>query len=360
MTQSRIKNIFFFLGIVAVVIMCFTFDVSFVELWNYICQAGYWLIAILALWGVLYMLNAWAWQVIIRGSGPCPVSYGHLLKLTVSGFALNYTTPIGLLGGEPYKIMEMTKHVGVQRATSSVVLFAMMHVFAHFCFWTTSIVLYLVLVMMNLLPLNVGMGIVLALSAVFCGGGIYLFIKGYKNGMVVKLIHFISKIPGLKNWGRRFEATHHDDLQKIDRQIAELHGQERLTFYKSLLLEYVGRISQSFEIMFMLILFGVDEKLCTMYDGLCTMDNSPFLIFNFQFSIFNLLFLYSFLILSFTSLFANILGFLPLQLGGREGGFALSVAQLGLTSSVGIFISIICRVREIFWAVIGLALMKVR
>ncbi len=335
MTQRKVKNIFFVIGIVAVVMMCFTFNVSFVELWGYIQQAGYWLVAILALWGVLYMLNAWAWMVIVKGSGPCPVSYAYLLKLTVSGFALNYTTPIGLLGGEPYKIMEMTKHVGVQRATSSVVLFAMMHVFAHFCFWTTSVVLYVLLACMGLLPMNVGTGIVLLLMTLFCSGGIYLFVKGYKNGMVVRLIHFVSKLPGLKRWGRNFEEAHHEDLVKIDRQIAELHSQERWTFYKSLLIEYVGRICQSFEIMFMLILFGVN-------------DESSLLVF-----------CKSFLILSFTSLFANILGFLPLQLGGREGGFALSVSQLGMTSGLGLFISIICRVREIFWAAIGLGLMKV-
>jgi hypothetical protein len=46
-----------------------------------------------------------------------------------------------LLGGEPYKIMEMTKHVGVQRATSSVVLFAMMHVFSHIWYWLTAVAL---------------------------------------------------------------------------------------------------------------------------------------------------------------------------------------------------------------------------
>ena len=72
-----------------------------------------------------------------------------------------------------------------------------------------------------------------------------------------------------------------------------------------------------------------------------------------------LTFVYAFLILSFTSLFANLLFFLPLQLGGREGGFAMSVAQMGMTADIGMFISIICRVRELFWTAIGLLLMKV-
>ena len=70
-------------------------------------------------------------------------------------------------------------------------------------------------------------------------------------------------------------------------------------------------------------------------------------------------FIFSFLILSFTSLFANLLFFLPLQLGGHEGGFAMSVAQMGMTSDIGMFVSIICRVRELFWTAIGLLLMKV-
>ena len=32
------NNFFFFLGIVCVVVMLFTFDVSFVELWGHICR----------------------------------------------------------------------------------------------------------------------------------------------------------------------------------------------------------------------------------------------------------------------------------------------------------------------------------
>ena len=332
--KSKTRNIFFAFGLIAVIVMLFTFKVSFAQLWADICHAGYWLIAILFLWVFLYIMNAWTWRIIIRGSGPCPISFWRILKLTITGFALNYATPAGLMGGEPYKIMELKPYIGTQRATSSVLLFAMMHIFAHFWFWTTSIVVYLVLVAFGILPINIGMGIVLLLMTCFCGAGIYLFIRGYKKGMVVKLIRFISHIPGLKRWARTFADKHQEDLQKIDRQISELQGQNQRSFYGSFALEYVGRVLQSFEIYFMLLLFDAGTG-----GGLT--------------------FIYAFLILSFTSLFANLLFFLPLQLGGREGGFAMSVAQMSMTADIGLFISIICRVRELFFTALGLLLMKV-
>ena len=331
--QTKTRNIFFAFGLIAVVVMLFTFKVSFAQLWASILRAGYWLWAILALWVVLYTMNAWTWRIIIRGSGDCPIPFWKILKLTITGFALNYATPAGLMGGEPYKIMELKPHIGTQRATSSVLLFAMMHIFAHFWFWATSIVVYIALALWDLLPLGTGMAIVLLFMLGFCGGGIYLFIRGYKNGMVVKLIRFIGHIPGLKNWARRFAESHQEDLQKIDVQISELQSQNQRSFYASFALEYVGRILQSLEIYFMLLLFDAGTG-----GGLTLV--------------------YAFLILSFTSLFANLLFFLPLQLGGREGGFAMSVAQMGMTADIGMFVSIICRVREIFFTAIGLLLMK--
>ena len=70
-------------------------------------------------------------------------------------------------------------------------------------------------------------------------------------------------------------------------------------------------------------------------------------------------FLHSILILAFTTLFANLIGFLPMQLGVQEGGFVLSIAALGLSAALGIFVSIICRVREIIWIAFGLAFMRI-
>lgn len=332
--KNKTRNIFFAFGVAAIIVMLFTFKVSFAQLWADIMTAGYWLVAILLLWFFLYAMNALTWRTIILGSGDCPIPFWKLMKITITGFALNYATPAGLLGGEPYKIMEMKPYIGAQRATSSVLLFAMMHIFSHFWFWTTSIVVYLALAAMGYLSLQAGMGVILFLMSLFCFAGLYLFTKGYKNGMVVKLISIVKKIPGLKKWATQFAEQHKEDLEKIDVQISELQSQNKKSFYASFFLEYVGRILQSLEIYFMLILFDAGSG------GVIT-------------------FVYSFLILSFTSLFANLLFFLPLQLGGREGGFAMSVAQMGMTSDIGMFVSIICRVRELVWTSVGLLLMKI-
>lgn len=343
--KNKTRNIFFFFGLAAIIIMILTFDVSFAEMWQHVYHAGWWLVPIIGMWFILYLLNTVTWHIIIRGTTPGSlqqdstqkISFLRLFKITISGFALNYATPIGLLGGEPYKIMELSPYIGRDRATSSVLLFAMMHIFAHFWYWVTGIILCLLF-----LPMDTTMYIVLPLMALFCLAGIYLFTRGYKSGIVMKLLHLIARIPGLRHWGTHFISRHQAELEKIDSQIACLHKQNRHSFYQSFFLEYAGRLCHSFEIFFMLQLVGIHGT-------------------------FGELFMYALLILAFTSLFANLMFFMPLQLGGREGGFAMSCIQVlggivGVSGAVtiAIFISIICRVREIFWTAIGLILIKIK
>ena len=340
-TKQRLNNLFFLIGVAAVVVMLVTFDISFAELWEHLCKAGYWLLPILGVWVPIYAINALAWQTIIHTKlQPGEhISFLRIFRLTITGYALNYATPVGGLGGEPYRILELSRHIGNQRATSSVILYAMMHFVAHFFLWFSSIFIYLALAAVGDVPINTFIGTILGIIVVFCLAAFCVFARGYRKGLVVKAIRWIGHLPGLKNWSLRFQEKHAEAMRNIDEQIADLYSGHKRAFWSSLSLEYLSRIVQSLEILFMLLLFGVD----------CGGGLSGLL----------LTFLHSILILSFTTLFANLIGFLPMQLGVQEGGFVLSIAALGLSAALGIFVSIICRVREIIWILFGILLMKV-
>lgn len=341
MSKKTLNNIFFVLGIVMVVVMLFTFDVSYEELWMHLCHAGWWMIPILGLWIAIYGLNALSWRCIIMANKKDTehVGFWRIFKLTITGYALNYATPVGGLGGEPYRIMELSKDMDKRAAASSVILYAMMHIFAHFWFWFTSIFLYLALWIAGDLPLDGPVIVALVFIVVLSSIAFYLFSYGYRNGLVVRLIRLVGKIPGLKKWTERLLENHQDSLRNIDEQIAALHQQDKRAFYSSLLLEYFSRVVQSMEVMFML--FVCNEGSMASAEAVM------------------MTFLHSILIVSFTTLFANLIGFLPMQLGVQEGGFLLSIAAMGLNATVGFFVSLICRVREIIWILIGIMLMKV-
>ncbi|MGP1423555.1 MAG: lysylphosphatidylglycerol synthase transmembrane domain-containing protein [Prevotella fusca] len=325
--NKKYQNIFFIFGLVVLIIMVTQLD--FADAWQKIQHAGYWFFAVVVLWAFLYIFNTAAWFTIIRSQTKNQeerksISFHWLYKVTVSGFALNYATPGGLMGGEPYRIMELTPKIGTERATSSVVLYAMTHIFSHFWFWLISIFLYILTQ-----PVNLFMGTMLTLTFAFCISAIWFFLTGYKKGLAIRVMNLVRHIPFIKKWAEPFVANHKEELDRIDTQIASLHNQNPRTFLTVVLLELSCRLCSALEIFFILLVLlpSVNYFDCI-------------------------------LILAFTSLFANMLFFIPLQLGGREGGFLMSITGLGLTTSAGVFVALLVRIRELIWTAIGLLLIK--
>lgn len=321
------RNIFLGIGVVAIVVMLLTSDMSYTDVWDNIHRAGYWFPAVLMLWVFLYMGNAWSWSVIINDGSAPKLPYWKIYKYTISGYALNYVTPVGLLGGEPYRIMELTPYVGAAKATSSVILYAMMHIFSHFCFWSFSILLYLLLYGKTM---SVGMSVFMLLCAVFCSLGVYFFLKGYKNGLAMKALRILSHIPGLRGKLLDFMSSKEASIRKVDEQIAALHAQRKSTFYLSLFLEFAVRVAGCLEIQFILLIL---TDHVSFWD--CV------------------------LLQAFTSLFSNLFFFVPMSMGAREGGFALAVGGLSLSGAYGVYASLLIRVRELIWIAIGLILIKI-
>lgn len=296
-------------------------------IWDNIKKTGWWFLPVLGSWLVIYLFNAIAFKAIIQEPA-IPASnlpFRSVLKLTISGYAINYITPFVALGGEPYRIMELKPFLGIQKASSSVLLYSLMHMFSHVLFWLASIILILIYVPVNAIMVT-GCAVMFVTGVVLC----YWFSRVYKKGFTLSTFRVLAKIPGLKKKVGVFVAEKRQSLEEIDYQITELYARRRDRFFKSLTFEFIARV------------VGCIEIFCTARAiGL------------------NMSIVQSLIISSGSSLFANLIFFFPMQLGTREGGLALALKSVGMPASSGIFIGIIMRIREVVWIIIGLALMRI-
>lgn len=130
--------------------------------------------------------------------------------------------------------------------------------------------------------------------------------------------------------GQTFFRKQTGDFGTCGQSDSRAAQQRKSTFYASLSLEFMARILGCLEVYFILNILTTDVSF-------------PACI----------------LIMAFTSLFANLFFFSPMQLGAREGGFALAVGGLAIPGAFGVYTGLITRVRELIWIVIGVLLMKV-
>jgi uncharacterized protein (TIRG00374 family) len=320
------RNLFFVLGLAALLVIAWCIGWSTIV--EHVRKTGWWFFVIIGMWLPIYLVNTTAFNTIIRDDEPehRVVPFLHVFKITLSGFALKSATPLGFIGGDPYKIMEFKSLLGVEKATSSVLLYTMTHISAHCLFWALSIV-----VAALFLPMQLSLSIVLL--ATFCAFVILLFLlwRGYRRGLAVKALNFFARLPIVKRWAKPFVNKYQLQITNIDQQISHLYQARRKAFFLALSLELIARILNCLEVYVILKPVNVEVSLVQ-----------------------------SVVVYSFMSLFTNIFFFSPMQIGTREGGFALALKALSLPPGLGIYVSLVTRVRELFWIGVGVLLMKVK
>lgn len=327
--SSKLRNFFLLFGIAALIVMAFSFEDGYEQIRRNIVSAGLYLPAVIGVWVFVYALNALAFQIIVNhGTHDKHLSYRHSYKLTVSGFAFSYTTPFGF-GGGPYRVMELAHYIGTPRAMSSVVLYSMMHILSHFCLWTTAIFVFIAFYFEKMQP---WLWTLFSVYMVILLVALVVFRYGYKNGLIVKLYRIcLLHTPFVKKHAKKFYDKKIEAMEKVDHDTAYLLGEHPRAFWSSLACEYLARVINCFEFFFILHAFGLPIGFAE-----------------------------ALLILAFSSLMGNMLFFLPMQLGAREGGIAIIVKILGITTGgVGIYTSFYTRIRELFWVLVGVGLVKV-
>ncbi|WP_343539719.1 lysylphosphatidylglycerol synthase transmembrane domain-containing protein [Sphingobacterium thalpophilum] len=319
------KVLFMLIGIGTLAYMIHAMGIQ--EIWTNLEKIGWWFLPVLGSWAILYWMNALAFKAIIQEPllRQTDVPFWKVLQLTVSGYAINYITPFVALGGEPYRIMELKNYVGGSKAGSSVLLYGVMHILSHILFWVASVFLILWFVPASTL-VNLACAVIV-IMAIVCTR---LFTRFYKKGITVSLLTTLSRLPVVGKKINTVLQAKFETLNDVDQQVRNLFQNRRDRFYVALFWEFFARVVGCFEIYFIGLALAIDID-----------------------------FVDAMIISSGSSLFANLVFFFPMQLGTREGGLAMAVMSIGLPASVGIFMGIVTRIREIVWIMIGLGWMSI-
>lgn len=283
-------------------------------------KTGWYFIPVIGVWAFVYLCNAFAWRFVI-GNDSKKISFSKILSITISGFAINYITPSISFGGEPYRIAELRLPLGMSKAVSSTFLYSMIHFLSSFLFWILVILLALVS-----LTITSATKISLILTIIVFFVIVYFFINRHKNGILESSLNLITRIPFIKKLVSKY-SNKIESVKKIDEQIKDLYLNRKGDFFSALSFEILARIIASLENLFILKAIGID---ITFSQALYINAVSSFVI--------------------------NLFFFMPLELGSREGGLVLVLKTLKISSSLGIYIGLVNRIRELLWILIGLIL----
>jgi uncharacterized protein (TIRG00374 family) len=283
---------------------------------------GWLFLPIVLLYGVAYACNVVAWRLTM-GKGARP-GFWRTYAITVSGFSLNFVTPVVNAGGEPYRIAALAGWLGRRRAASSVVLHKMLHSLALLLVWLTALLLALDMLPRTapvVAPIAVALTAVSALAA--------LVLTGHQRGGLAHLLDLLHRLPLLDRLAQTLEPKR-PALVEMDEQIAEFYHASPGRFWTALGFEYLSRSLWMVEYWLICIGVGIHAT-----------------------------FVQAFLIGGLSSLIQNALFVVPYEVGTKEGSLYALFALAGLDPRAGVYTAIVSRARDLLWIGAGLGLLAI-
>ena len=300
-------------------------QIGITELTADAARTGLMFVPIVALYALVYACSALAWQLTMAGDPQRP-SYWRTYAVLISSGALNFLTPLINAGGEPYRVAAMAPWLGKRRAAGSVILHRMLHSFTYVLVWLTAVLLAFPLLPRGT-PLIVWvlLGVVLVLIL----GIIALFLFAHRRGLLERILNWMQRAPFVNRLAVKVEP-HRALLIELDRQITDFYHRSPRRFVQAIALEYLSRCIFMVELVLIVasLGFGIDYLRAFSIGGL-------------------------------EAIVSNALFFVPFEVGAREGAFFLLFKLFGMDPQVGLYTSIVGRVRDFAWIAGGLVLIWV-
>jgi hypothetical protein len=297
------------------------YQIGVARLWHDAQQTGWMFIPIVALFAIVYWFNAAAWHVMMMDE-PSRPPFWQTYAITVSGFSINFLTPMMNMGGEPFKIAAAGAWLGQRRAAGYVILYTLMHGLSILVTGYLSVVLAFIFLPKTLPVFGLLLGL-LALTTVLT----VLILGCLRKGALEKILDILNRVPLVKLAARRWLEPRRTTLIQLDQQIVELYHQRPKRFYQALALECIGRAVFMVEYVLIAIGVGVSMNYWAAYA-----------------------------IGGVSTLILNALFFVPFEVGTKELTFLLLFQSMGFDPQLGFYTSIVSRVRDFGWIGIGLML----
>ena len=293
---------------------------GFDEIVKNLRSVGVKIFPIIAVWLVVYLLNTVAFRIVCGKDIASRFPFRKMFALIVSSFGLNNITPVVALGGEVYKTGVIMEYTGKTEATSIVANYYSLHVISHTLFWMLGGAYFIVNMQMtnDYIRILITAGVFIALMFV-------LFNAVFRHNMIKNVYMWLCKVLKRPHSFNAKMCAKQDAVARVNSEMKNFVETRQKEMISAVILEVFARLFSCVEIMLILDAVGMN----------ITFGQSLFFV-------------------ALSSLLLNILFFIPMQMGSREGIYYLIMATIGIGSDVGVFISLVTRIREFFWIFIGL------
>jgi hypothetical protein len=199
----------------------------------------------------------------------------------------------------------------------------MLHSFAYVLVWLTAIVLAFALLPQQTPPVVL---IVLGIAGILLLVIVALLMAAHRSGLLERLLDWMHRVPLIRRLGALLEPKR-TLLIELDQQITDFYHRSPGRFVRAILLEYLSRCVFMLEIVLIVASLG-----------------------------FHLGYLRAFAIGGLEALAGNVLFLVPFEIGAREGAYYALFNLFGLDPQLGLYTSIVGRVRDFVWIAAGLLL----
>jgi putative membrane protein len=277
-----------------------------------------WGIALIVGQEILAVLaNTLGWRATFPSERP-PPPFGELLAARIAGDAVNYVTPTATLGGEFARARVLHGRASRLDLATSIAVAKVSQTVAQAIFIATGLMLVLAVV-----PLSNAVRLGLVTGTTMLSALVFAVVIAQRRGMFTPLARLLARFDRrgrLADLGER--------MRRLDAEIARVHLARRRPFFTSCAWFFLGWALGTVEIALMLWLLGIPvslERALAIEVLSVAIDATLF--------------------------------FVPGKLGTQEGGKVLIFTALGLDPVQGLSVGVLRRIRELAWALVGLAIL---